>query len=275
MSLGCASICPLGVITNRPTLRQLLKENGALKLEIDCLKRSVVKPAVASTADGQPLTHFGDRSSPSSDGLRTRHSQFSPVYSPQRFSKLPITSDSNNQTSVGQLSIESSGGSRFYGPTAAVHMLPDGENSDDGDKLAEDMTRGYASDSVRGIAFPLISHALGETSNILEEARATMPPHDELQRWCEIYWKASGWRWEPISRDYFDTMFLDIFSSAENKSSPKQASQLAVLYAILAIGCLFDEQLPNHSALAKRFNSQSLVCLSAGRFLTNPSVPAL
>lgn len=50
---------------------------------------------------------------------------------------------------------------------------------------------------------------------------------------------------------------------------------MAVVFAAIAFGCLFDGNLASHSEEAQRFHRLSMACLSAGNFMSNTSVATL
>lgn len=162
---------------------------------------------------------------------------------------------------MGQLSISPGGRSRFYPPTAAAHVLPD-----DGDEEAN--KPGIA----EGITFPFF---LQDRSAFLAEARASLPAYEEMQNLCEVYWAATCWRFAPISRSYLDVVILEVYGNSRQTLQRNDAAQLALVFAVSAVGSLFDEREKPYSEKAFRFNRLSLACLGAADFLTNTSVASL
>ena len=255
---GCASICPNGIMNTRPTVRQLLEENAALKRE----RERGSSRGATSPPDFLPL--------PGPSAL--------PIAFPPAASSAHIAQPLMNQGAiippvpdlhiVGQLSLGSGGRSRFFGPTAAAHILPDEEDRDDGPP-----SRPSEPDPShnRPLSFPFA----GDKSTVLAEAQEALPTRDLLEKWCNVYWRASSWRFEPICREYLDMIILEVYASSDERRAARRGSQLAVLFSMLAVGCLFDEDLPPHSQQAQQFDSLALACLSADDFLTNTSVASL
>jgi hypothetical protein len=172
---------------------------------------------------------------------------------------------------VGQLSITAGGRSRFFGPNAAAHILPDDEDEDtrDEQRLADD---GFGLRSQTWGAFPFCFQSW---ESIVGDAQASLPALEEVQRICDVYWTASSWRFEPITKSYLEPLLLEVYAAMTTKRRRRHAAELAVVCAVLAIGYLFDETRPPHSAEAQHFNALSLACLSAADFLTNTSVATL
>ena len=176
---------------------------------------------------------------------------------------------------VGQLSIDAAGGSRFYGPTAAAHVLPDSDK-EDGDREAT--PQGETMDpsallAQPSVAFPFVTPSLAAKRDVLQQAYACLPSPDRLQRWRDIYWEASFWRHGALSTEQLDTIIYEVQSRDGADDTP--AGKLAVVYGVLAFACLFDDSLPPHSSQAQHFNTLSLTCLSVGDFLVNTSVASL
>lgn len=163
---------------------------------------------------------------------------------------------------VGQLSISHGGRSRFYPPTAAAHVLPD-----EGDEESKPSAAAGA-----GTTFPFF---LQDRSAFLAEARAALPTYEEMQTLLEVYWEATCWRFIPVSRSYLDVVLLDVYGHSRQTLHRNDAAQLALVFAVSAVGSLFDEREVPYSEKAHTFNRLSLACLGAADFLTNTSVASL
>ncbi|KAK4684312.1 hypothetical protein P7C73_g5876, partial [Tremellales sp. Uapishka_1] len=231
---------------SRPSLSRLAEENGQLRRQL--AERSV---SAGPSATVHPAYLIPNDSSPHTSNVATVEPPTVPT--------------------VGQLSLSSAGRSRFYAPTAAQHVLPDDESSNDGDQT----TMGQTTDQpLPAVGFPFTLGDEGRKAASYTEALANLPSQEQVQRWCDIYWAATCWRFEPVSRDYLEKIVLDIYTTITRRPN-KRASQLALLYAVLAVACLFDPELPPHSTQAHLYDSLSLTCLGADDFLVNSSTASL
>lgn len=238
---GCASLCPDGIVATRTSVRELREE-------IVSLKRQLAE-ATAGRSIAPSLGGAGGSVSTPTLSLGGPPSTTTP------------DDTAEGSTTVGQLSISPGGRSRFYPPTAAAHVLPD-----DGDDEAN--KPGIA----EGITFPFF---LQDRSAFLAEARASLPAYEDMQNLCEVYWSATCWRFVPISRSYLDVILLEVYGNSRQTLQRNDAAQLALVFAVSAVGSLFDEREPPYSEKAYRFNRLSLACLGAADFLTNTSVASL
>lgn len=237
---GCASLCPDGIVATRTSVRELREEIVSLKRQL----------AEASAGKSTPR-NLGPAGGSVTPTL--------PLGGPP--STTTPDDAAEGSTTVGQLSISPGGRSRFYPPTAAAHVLPD-----DGDD--ETNKPGIA----EGITFPFF---LQDRSAFLAEARANLPAYEDMQNLCEVYWSATCWRFVPISRSYLDAILLEVYGNSRQTLQRNDAAQLALVFAVSAVGSLFDEREPPYSERAYRFNRLSLACLGAADFLTNTSVASL
>jgi hypothetical protein len=184
---------------------------------------------------------------------------------------LPDASPISSLPTIGQLSIGVEGSSRFFGPTAAAHLLSDDEIS--GPPALPDNERnghGIPTLSDPHPSFPVFMDSRRQLHD-LEGLFDHLPPLERMQQCLNNYWTASAWRFEPISRPYLDKILLDLTTSHPHRRGVKAPSQLAVVFGVLAIGYLFDPQLPPHPIEAYRYHDLSLSALTAAAFLTNTS----
>ncbi|WWC63074.1 uncharacterized protein I303_105673 [Kwoniella dejecticola CBS 10117] len=296
-------------MSKRRTMRTVLEENNALKnrlaestsnhapISISTEQRSDVTPnsnpmhALFSqpTNQNQGTTSTFDFDLVSSTPESHNNSQLQA----QATSNQPDASLSISIPPVGQLSIGSGGRSKFYGPTAAAHVLPDEWEDHDRDRdhvalerSADTLVNEHegtasttASASATALTFPLLRPSASARKSFLDDASRQIPDAASKARWIYYYWNASSWRYEPITKEYFDRMLLGLSttgsSNSTSRNSARVGAQLAVLFAVLAIGCLFDPDLPPHSDQAQKFDDLSMSCLTAAEFMTNTSVPSL
>jgi hypothetical protein len=293
---GCSSICPGGIVESRPSVKQLREEIADLRRQLEDAK------VTAASDDGRAIHGHGH----AEISYRRAQENIPPSATPQPLSSAshigPLQQEDLSSTTValprlesgthglnhsrspgplqtvdvpavGQLSITAGGRSRFFGPNAAAHILPDDEDEDarDEQRLADDGS-GLGLRSQTWGAFPFCFQSW---ESIVGDAQASFPAFEEVQRVCDVYWTASSWRFEPITKTYLEPLLLEVYAAMTTKRRRRHAAELAVVCAVLAIGYLFDETRPPHSAEAQHFNALSLACLSAADFLTNTSVATL
>lgn len=293
---GCSSICPGGIVESRPSVKQLREEIADLRRQLEDAKVTAATDGVGAIV-GQGHAGISYRRSqgimPPTATLPP-HSSTSDIGPPRQEDlsstvvALPGSGSGNHEPNhprspaplqtvdvpaVGQLSITAGGRSRFFGPNAAAHILPDDEDEDarDEQRLADDGS-GLGLRSQTWGAFPFCFQSW---ESIVGDAQASLPAFEEVQRVCDVYWTASSWRFEPITKTYLEPLLLEVYAAMSTKRRRRHASELAVVCAVLAIGYLFDETRPPHSGEAQHFNALSLACLSAADFLTNTSVATL
>ncbi|WRT68193.1 uncharacterized protein IL334_005168 [Kwoniella shivajii] len=254
---GCAHLCPTGVNTQRRTISTVLSENARLR---DRLARS--SPITVSESH---IAASGP--APADEMVESAPLNLSP--SIQLYHTAPPPSFSTPIPPVGQLSIGSGGGSKFYGPTAAAHVLPD-EWADRDIRNNQSCSR---IDSNVPLTFPLLRPSQSARQAFLDDARNQLPADDLLQKWTDSFWVASSWRFEPITKQYFDNLFLDPLNGT--RATSRTGAQLGLRFSILAIGSLFDPDLPPHSTQAQTFDDFAMACLTAADFLTNTTVASL
>lgn len=199
---------------------------------------------------------------------------------------------------MGQLSIDASGRSRFFGPAAAAHVLP-AQGLDDarvpfaspdaqsrGQSLSVSHTIGVSAGLPQrssGVTFPFGTGHSGYAQDGSPLLLHGLPVWREWQRMEEVYWRASTWRFVPMTKHHLSRILSSIYgvdSMATTLLPPVVSSEtplaeLSVLYMVLAIACLFDPSLPNHDSRAEQYSELGLECLGSARFLSNISVDSL
>lgn len=86
-----------------------------------------------------------------------------------------------------------------------------------------------------------------------------------------------AFRYEPCQRDIFDSR---IFPAAYPEPSldhqePIHAHRLALIFAIFALGALFDLEKPLRSSEAEHYATLAQECLSSSHFLSEPTLAAV
>ena len=226
---------------------ELLKQIQELKGEVEQLRRRA-----------DPLPIFPN-------GIHSLNAVTSHLPGPSTLASHPLRLTTvSDQPSIGHLSVDPREGSRFLGPTAAAHLLP----AEDEESGVVTLAAPEAPQGSLRMAFPF---RIETSTSAFVQARAQLPPLDRCLELCRVYFEQTTWRFAPVSRQYCDGMFNEVFSNDETA----QPAQLAVVLGILAVGCLFDSGVPAHSAEAKSYHELSLHCLGLADFLSHISTATL
>ncbi|KAL7007190.1 hypothetical protein EMMF5_003416 [Cystobasidiomycetes sp. EMM_F5] len=202
------------------TVQQLVQENRELKQRLSEAERSSSPsgPSIASA----PVTFTVPSALSNVHPLRLATS--SPAV------KFSATPDSN----IGQLSIEAGGTSRYYGALAHVHILPDEEEYAGQEEPLPSSADGTHVASGPPAVFPFNAHDAAWSAKVLSDARRSLPAYDMIDRWLSLYWQASSWRFECVSREYLEPIVLQVYSDTSDHPET-QASQLALIFAIVGL----------------------------------------
>ncbi|ORX39541.1 fungal-specific transcription factor domain-domain-containing protein [Kockovaella imperatae] len=178
----------------------------------------------------------------------------------------------DRQGETGHFTVDGERGSHFLGATAAAHLLP----ADDEDcHLVQPASPWHGDPSherTSFVTFPF--HSRLDSWSILE-AGSKLPEPTRLRRLIDVYFAETPWRFAPVSRNYFDGVLDLVTSGNSNSSLIQQAAQLAMIFGLISVGCLFDASVPSHSDEAKSYSMLSLHCLGIANFLTHTSTACL
>ena len=182
------------MLQHKLTVRELVKENHDLKQRLNLLAEG---GPVASTSglNGNSFSAFDEHGNTSFSlpniGDLAYAGDFPSLPTPLRTpdSALPSRSTqsypSHHDNNIGQLDIEASGSSRYYGALAHVHVLPDDEDVE-GRPLEEAQLVTHpslSSNSTFPGVFPFSAHDNQWASRIIAEARTGLPPYELMDRW--------------------------------------------------------------------------------------------
>lgn len=175
---------------------------------------------------------------------------------------------------VGSLSIAESGRTRFLG-TSAGSAYYEPVSYDDGDEEPAPGSPAAASETESTkpiIRYPFIQfgptyHKAAE----VERLRAYLPPFEVAQRLGSNYWRFLAFQFTPLEEKVF---WDDYLPAAYTRDDPR-ATKLACVFAILAIGSVFDPEAPaTPNASAHEYSVLCQATLGASRFLANNDLAA-
>ena len=261
----------------------MLGEIHALRFEMDTLRRRsqtvpMVEPAINGWANPSTSASQNLYMSPSSSRHSTSTSLRSTMMSQDPSRYASSTTNDDHLTRAGHLTIDPGEGSRFLGPTAAAHLLPDREDMEHSnpsrprpspEEQLEADPSGYSA------AFPF-SSAPQSKPHLYERAFGKLPSMIRVKYLIDVYFVESSWRFAPVSRILCDSVFNTLRGGQSASSiSSHRFAQLGMLFGVLASACLFDVSLPPHSAEARTYDSLSTHCLSCADFLIHTTVESL
>ncbi|WWC67436.1 uncharacterized protein I206_101344 [Kwoniella pini CBS 10737] len=218
--------------------------------------------------------------------------------SPQKSSEL-IPVDSANQLrtnnmpepglpspvehSHGTLVIGQEGRSRYLGPTAGTEWLKNQEMGDghssgstESPEPEEQAVPTMSPDRIkRNVPEHLLSFPfpLPNGPSTMESLLSHLPPKDDAEVLMDSYYRYFAWNHDTAPRKFFEPIFDRIFQSISNKSYRSvHPQQLALLFAILAMGTLQNLELPPNDPTANEYLSLAKGCLTKGDFLNNNTI---
>lgn len=126
------------------------------------------------------------------------------------------------------------------------------------------------------------------SADIIAHLQSHLPSREQARRLTDVYF-INMVMWDPISRDEYDQSVFDLFyahgassrsidvASASDGSdqSALHPHRLAILFAVLSIGTIFDLESPAEPEASRKYYSYSWAALSLSNFTEAPSLEAL
>ncbi|WVF70366.1 hypothetical protein IAT40_005156 [Kwoniella sp. CBS 6097] len=211
----------------------------------------------------------------------------SPVVLEDDHIQRPGRSRSPVQHSHGTLVIGHSGRSRYLGPTAGTEWLKNQELRN-GDETTADETSSpelapskppatgfsaerdnrQAVEHLLAFPFPVPAGASG-----VEALLSHLPSRDDAEVLMDSYYRYFAWNHDTAPRRFFQPVFDKIFDSLASRSYRNvHLQQLALLFAILAMGTLQNLELPLHDPSANEYLAYAKGCLTKGDFMNNNTI---
>ncbi|KAJ7151794.1 hypothetical protein C8R43DRAFT_924043 [Mycena crocata] len=177
--------------------------------------------------------------------------------------------------SLGSLTINESGDSQYFGPTAGAEVLLAFEVGASELELAVSRTSTFAAVTD---AFPAASDGTGawDPAAALTQLRAHLPPKSRAWALCEVYFENGCWSGTPIMRDELVDLLAVVYSGSNSPSSPGpkgcSVHELAVLYIVFALAALVDLTLPPYNAEAEHYFDLGRAALAVRSVFDAPEI---
>lgn len=181
---------------------------------------------------------------------------------------------------VGSLSIAESGRTRFLGTSAgAAYYDPGHEGTDDADQFpltdsseSQQPERSASTNSADIVRYPFIQIGPGYAKAVeLERLRAFLPTRQETTRLATNYWRFLAFQFTPLEED----VFWDDYVPAAYAPQDAHGTKLACVFAIIALGCVFDPDSPSTpNQDAHHYFVLCQTTLAASRFLAENNIAA-
>ncbi|GAA5870765.1 hypothetical protein JCM3774_001672 [Rhodotorula dairenensis] len=290
---GCADVCPEGVLRPPGRAVRLAAELTALLHRVEQLESVIIElghperippPLRLEEATKRSTTLTKDLEDEIAHG-RGGRSQAGARPHPAR----PVVDDEPEEEEeelsdealdavligVGSLSIADSGRTRFLGTSAGsayYDPVRDDDEEDDADEPTSTTQSAGPERSADIVRQPFIQLGASYTKAAeLERLRAYLPDEAETQRLATNYWRFLAFQFTPLEQDAFWDDYLPAAYSPDNPHGTK----LACVFAILALGCVFDPDSPaTPNPDARHYFVLCQTTLAASRFLANNDLAA-
>ncbi|KAH9946509.1 hypothetical protein B0H21DRAFT_693617 [Amylocystis lapponica] len=286
---GCSAICPDGSLTTG-------KGN-----------RSVHPFVLASTQElHEKIAQLSHRIRDLEDGLRQSHSSQTmdqhPLLSDDLLSiKAPIQRDGLPQPSsanasatdelgvdvvdsFGSLAISDTGRTNYFGQATSSWNESNQDERDD--RLANLRLQLPAEILALSGVFPVAPNITSTVDALYHSARTDrlskiywhLPPAAEAQKLQQFYFTHAAWMYHPITVQEFEEQIFSIFycpNAAPQMDDPLLSHQMAVMFMVLAIGCLMDPSRPAYNIEADKFHQLARAALFQSPIFEEPTLNAV
>ncbi|KAK6904287.1 hypothetical protein I203_107803 [Kwoniella mangroviensis CBS 8507] len=185
--------------------------------------------------------------------------------------------------SHGTLVLGQEGRSRYLGPTAGTEWLKNQEMGDahsptpqrspspeEQQPQQNDIIGGKKISTEQMLAFPF---PLSNGTFAMESLLSQLPPKDDAEVLMDSYYRYFAWNHDTAPRRFFQPVFDRIFQNISTKKYRSvHPQQLALLYAVLAMGTLQNLELPPNDPTADEYLLLAKSCLTKGDFLNNNTI---
>ncbi|OAX41366.1 hypothetical protein K503DRAFT_712687 [Rhizopogon vinicolor AM-OR11-026] len=284
---GCGAICPDGSLTTGQGNRFVLASTQELHEKI-----SELCQRVRDLEDALRLSHSrvsSDRHHLLADDLLQIKSPLQ--REPPSIRNVPRSEakeeDQNGEVvdAFGSLSINASGGAKYFGSIAnSWYFLQNEVNDDhetDGDRLAALQTVLPAEILARSGAFPIMpsTHTSIQVENVrLRTLFWYLPEPAKAQEICQTYYRLGAWMYNPISQHCFYEDIYPQFYTPNNgppSDDPLLSHKLSLMFMILAIGSLMDIHQPAYNIEAEKYHQLARAALFQSSLFDDPTINAV
>ncbi|ORX41278.1 hypothetical protein BD324DRAFT_613935 [Kockovaella imperatae] len=220
-----------------------------------------------SLSSGRPYATPMQNAGPSGSGHGTARSFGSgPLHSPIEHSH-------------GTLVLTQSGSSRYLGPTAGTEWLKNQELDEYRSTSPSPSPKDPQTTSEPNVQstphFPFFLHGQERS---FEDLLSELPPPDDVEVLVDCYYRYFTWNHDVAPRRSIQPLLNRVLGDRQPvKILAKNIhpQQLALVYMILAIGSLYNLELPQHDPQAEDFLLLSKNCLTKGDFLNHNTMPGV
>ncbi|KAJ7171320.1 fungal-specific transcription factor domain-containing protein [Mycena filopes] len=179
---------------------------------------------------------------------------------------------------LGALSVDDTGVTQYFGPTAGTEALlsiqvlddPDADDTTDTPPIFDVVTSSFR---VKAMAW--------DAPHALTQLLAHLPPKPRAWELAEVYFEHGCWSGTPIMRTELFALLARVYGkfSADNTvpmSAPTcSAHELAVLYGVFALAALVDLLLPPYNAESEYYFDLCRAALSVRSVFDDPQLATL
>ncbi|GLB43428.1 putative fungal specific transcription factor [Lyophyllum shimeji] len=272
---GCSAICPDGSLTTGKGNRFVLANTESLHEKINQLSNRVrqLEDALAqSHALHSNFTH----------PLLTQ--ELLQIKRPLERERLDLPTgkdekgDPNDSIdSMGSLSISHGGRSTFFGQTAnSWYLLQNEEGFEEEDDVSSHDSPQPADIPWLNFAFPFGPSVNTASQNVRESIISFLPRASLARKICDTYFRHAAWMYTPIpENDFLETIFRPVYEQDGVYLGSVSAHNLAVLFMVLAIGCLMDLDRPAQSPESMQYFQLSRAALALDSVLEEHTIPGI
>ncbi|KAJ6573406.1 hypothetical protein DFH09DRAFT_1277047 [Mycena vulgaris] len=173
--------------------------------------------------------------------------------------------------SFGALTVNDTGDTQYFGPTAATETLLSIEADDPVVELsASTFTAVMDSFSLR-----LGGTVTWNAEQALTQLFVRLPSKLRASQLCEVYFENGCWSGTPIMRDELVELLAQVYSSFSAPDPACSVHQVAVLYGVFALGALVDLTLPRYNVESEYYFDLCRAALSVRSVFDDPTVATI
>ncbi|KAL0580577.1 hypothetical protein V5O48_001402 [Marasmius crinis-equi] len=183
----------------------------------------------------------------------------------------------------GSLSISLSGKTKYFGQIANSWLFLQNESGEDDDQQDNHLATLQNMLPVqilnRAAALPITTTVRPEPETVtLQSLYWYLPSVERAAELRSIYYRYAAWMYNPISQSMFDFEIWSQFYGQQLQPTgddPQLPHRLSVMFMILAIGSLMDNNLPSYNLDAEKYHQLARAALFQNPFLDSPTISAV
>ncbi|KAG8220860.1 hypothetical protein J3R82DRAFT_2355 [Butyriboletus roseoflavus] len=184
----------------------------------------------------------------------------------------------------GSLSINASGGAKYFGSIANSWYFLQNEGSEaqesESGRLASLQNVLSPEILARSGAFPLVptSHPLQVENVRLRELFWYLPESPKAHYLSRVYYTLGAWMYDPVNeQDFFEEIYPLFYApdAAPPSDDPLLSHKLALMFMVLAIGSLVDIKHPAYNIEAEKYHQLARASLFQGSLFEDPTISAV